>query len=95
MFRRNLCEQHICFALGLNTSGFNQVADIRPNLNGKDNLYHDGYKFTKGHKGTHVQGWQCSKHSSEQCSAYTSTMNVNGIIMMKIVRANHNHQAGP
>lgn len=93
MFRQIECKQ-FAFALGINTSGYNQVADIRRNMNGKDSLYHDNYKYTKGHKGTQVQGWQCSKHSSEQCKAYNSTMDIDGITMMKIVRPNHNHQAG-
>lgn len=70
---------------------FNIVADVRPNDFGGNNLYHNGHKFWKRYTGTHRSGWICSKNKND-CKATVSTVINNGVCMMKILHAKHNHR---
>lgn len=74
-------------------SEYNQPADIRIQ-NGRENLYKDDYKFSKqGKPNAHQnQRWQCSKQSSEKCKGAMSTIEIDGVIMMKVLNAEHTHQ---
>lgn len=77
------------------TDDFNIIADIRQNASGRDNLFFDGYKFTKNGKGVNRQAWQCCKQSSEHCKSTVCTMHVNGVVMMKVPKTEHSHQPDP
>lgn len=76
------------------TSDYEIAADIRMNAKGGENLFHQDKMFSK-HGAVNAQDkqrWQCSKRSVKNpCKAATSTMNVNGVVMMKVLFAEHSH----
>lgn len=72
----------ICLIFFVDTFGYDIVADIRVNNNGKDKLYHNGFKFTKNKTNQNSINWICCKRASKQCKSMVSTIEVNGTIMM-------------
>lgn len=74
-------------------SEFNIVADIRENGNGSENLFYDNNKFNKHNKTNKYgqQRWECSKRKTKRCKAAAFTMEVNGIMMMKVLAHDHLH----
>lgn len=72
---------------------YNITADVRDNGNGGQTLFHSGHKFNKhGKANAHgQQRWICTRVKSQKCRAAASTMNVNGVTMMKILMADHTH----
>lgn len=71
---------------------FNIVADLRKNASGGENLFHNGFKYTKYGKGVRTQHWRCSRSFGKGCRATATTMEINGVIMMKVLHADHTHQ---
>lgn len=69
------------------------MADIRTNEFGRENLFFKGFKFYRQITGTNKVRWICMKHSSKRCKAAISTMVVNHIQMMKVLNAEHSHDA--
>lgn len=79
-----------CFS---DTSNYDIVADIQTNVRGLENLFYADKKFTKVQKPSAMgkQRWQCSKVVSRKCRAAMSTMEVNGIMKMKVLVDKHTH----
>lgn len=74
-------------------SAYDTAADIRINAKGHENLYFANNKFNK-HGKQNVYGqqrWQCTKQASQKCMAAVRTMEVDGIVRMKILVAEHVH----
>lgn len=83
-----------CFFLSLDTSEYNTVADIRTGAKGQPNLFIGDQKFMRHNTPNRQeqQRWKCTKEASQKCRAAVKTMMLNGIIMMKIVCAEHTHE---
>lgn len=83
----------LCFHAVKDLSDYNIVADIRLNGEGKENLFHESFKFGKHNKkDCPLTRWTCTKHSKNKCRAVMSTAVINGVRMMKVIRAEHTHQ---
>lgn len=69
------------------------MADIRSNVLGCEQLFHNNNIFNKHRKPVTAgqQRWRCQKES-KKCRAAASTLNVNGVIMMKVLCGDHNHE---
>lgn len=68
------------------------MADIRNNM-GHEQLCYEKYLFKK-HRKPNTSGqqrWRCQKENQKCRAAVSTTLDVNGIIMMKILCAEHNH----
>lgn len=83
----------ITFHWIIGTGEYNVVAEIRQNSFGRENLFHNNYKFNKNGKSVMKQLWLCTKHRSERCKASASTMEIDGVVMMKVLKAEHTHEA--
>lgn len=70
------------------------MADISVNDKGKDVLYHDGFKFRKTKTNQNSINWVCCKRDSQKCKTMATTMNINGIVMMKLNGIEHCHEPG-
>lgn len=72
---------------------FNIVADIQKERDGRENVYHANRKFCQHSKASNsvFKRWVCTKNRSESCRAIIKTVDVDGVTMMKIVRAEHTH----
>lgn len=81
----------ITFQWIIGSGEYNIIADIRQNPFGRENLFHNNYKFNKNGKGVRRQVWQCTKHRTERCKASASTMEIGGVVMMKVLKAEHTH----
>lgn len=79
----------------LEISDYNTLADIRKEANGIEHLYHENFHFRKNGKCTqnNTQRWACSKKDSISCKATASTVEVDGVQMMKLMTAEHCHQS--
>lgn len=76
----------------VDTSGYNIFADIRTKANGKENLYIDDQKYIRHNQpNSHgQQRWACTKKNNfNKCRASAKTMEVNGVVMMNIMVAEH------
>lgn len=76
----------------IDSSEFNIFASIRVSDKNIENLFYDDYKFTKqslSKAGTIF--WQCSLDRSNKCKARVSTKMIDGVMMMKVFRAEHTH----
>lgn len=83
----------LCFRAVKDLSDYNILADIRVNADGKQNLFHESFKFGKhSKKDWTLTRWTCTKHSKDKCRAVMSTTIIDGVCMMKVVRAEHTHQ---
>lgn len=62
-------------------------------IKGKGNeiFFYGEHKFTKHSKYLYKQRWQCTRRSTQLCSAAVSTIDVNGVTMMKVLAAEHSH----
>lgn len=72
---------------------FKIIANIRKGPDGRENLYHENWKFCqhdKTSKSATVR-WVCTKNRSEKCRAIIKTINVDGVTMMSVVRSEHTH----
>lgn len=70
------------------------MADVQDNHNGSgQHLYYGNEKFQKHGKlsANGMQRWQCTKAHSQKCRAAMSTVEVNGVTMMKILANEHSH----
>lgn len=67
------------------------IADMRMNHLGVVNLFSNGNEFYEfgSLDGEHL--WLCPKFDSDKCQAAISTINVNGVTMMKVLTAEHSH----
>lgn len=73
-------------------AGFDFIADVRKNAAGRENLYRNGFKYTKHGNGITRQHWQCTKtKSAYSCRASASTMEIDGVIMVKELTSVHTH----
>lgn len=74
-------------------SEYNIIANIRFNEKGGENLFRNDNKFLKSNKPNQFgqQRWECTKKRSQKCSASASTMDINGVIMLKILVDEHSH----
>lgn len=75
------------------TATYDVIAKIRKNAGGRENVIHNGHKFCKNGQGLEKQLWRCSKASSAKCKATVSTMKINDVIMLKVLKAEHTHEA--
>lgn len=74
-------------------SDYDIVPDIRSMASGRKSLFYDDHKFyAQQNKGKKTR-WLCTRHATQKCTAIMSTTDVDGKTMMKIVRAEHTHQA--
>lgn len=72
---------------------YNILADIRSMSNGRKSLFHNNYKFYAQRIATKTR-WLCTKHANKKrCNAIMSTTDIDGKTMMKIICAEHTHQA--
>lgn len=80
--------------LQLEISDYNVAADIRKEANGLERLYHESYQYRKNGRSAQnsTQRWACSKKDSLRCSATASTVDVDGVQMMKLMVTEHCHQ---
>lgn len=70
-------------------AGYVNVADIQQSQDGHRNLFFNGFKyFIKDESKTKTQ-WRCA---SQKCRASISTTNIDGVIMMKVLRSDHSHE---
>lgn len=72
-------------------SGYTIVADVRRNSSGRENLFYNGHKFNKNGRNVQSQLWQCTKHGAGHCKATASTMEIDGVVMMKVFNSMHSH----
>lgn len=92
----NQISDSIIVALNINIESiadYDIVADIRPNEFGRQNLHYNGHKLYCHSRGVTKQRWLCRKRTVlNKCRAAIHTMDVNGIVMMKVHHADHTHQ---
>lgn len=67
------------------------IVQIRTNNKGQENPFIDDRKFNRQPNAQGKQRWQCCFQQQTRCRAAASTMEVNGIVMMKILCAEHSH----
>lgn len=75
----------------IDLADYSIVADIRESKNGIQILFYDGFKYYKNKNGKTTISWKCSKQY-KKCRASVSTTNINGVVMMKVLQAEHNHE---
>lgn len=66
-------------------------ADVRTNARKANHLYYDGHEFSVNRIGVRKKLWQCSKKMSKRCQAWISTVNLNGVTVMKVIKAEYSH----
>lgn len=75
----------------LDLFGYNQPAEIRKSANGRENLYFNDQKFYKQGKANPKQRWACTKNQGAKCRAAISTIEIDGVTVMKVLCAEHTH----
>lgn len=73
------------------SSGHNKIADIRMNNLGAVSLFFDGNEFYQFGSLDGEYLWLCPQFESDKCQAAISTINVNGVPMMKVLTSEHSH----
>lgn len=80
------------FVFHSDIADYNIVADIRPNEFGRQNLHYNGYKLYRHTNGASTKTWLCTKRTTDKCRASISTVEVDGVVMMKVFHADHTHE---
>lgn len=68
-------------------------ADVRTNEDGRQNLFYNGYKHYQPTKAQNVkQRWVCTSNKGQKCKGSVSTVEIDGITMMKVLNGVHTHE---
>lgn len=76
-------------------SEYRIIADIRTNTSGRQNLFHDGFKYCRDGSGTTRQRWVCTSKGGKKCKSSVSTAEIDGVTMMKVFNGEHTHDPMP
>lgn len=73
-------------------SGYSIPADIRMNKDGRQNLFYNGFKYSRDGWGVTKQRWVCTCKNSKKCKSSISTVKIDGVAMIKVLIAEHTHE---
>lgn len=73
-------------------SHYQNIADIRMNKYGRQNLFYSGFKHCRKDSGITNTRWVCTYKKSKKCKGLISTVEIDGVAMMKVVNGEHTHE---